>query len=700
MREDVPTGFSQTGGPVSYTINPVSNTPITGQNFGNFQFGKISGFKYNDRNKNGTKEATEPVLAGWTIYSDANGNGVKDPTEVSAVTDVAGKYEFTNLPFGNYNIREVLQPGWIQTAPVANAATPTISSALTISLTSGLDSQNNNFGNFFESSTISGQKFSDLNQNKIKDAGEVGLPNWQIFIDSNPVNGVFDQGELTTITDTNGNYTLTEVPAGTYKVREVQQQDSIPTTALPPDVTVKAGDKITGIDFGNFLPQPGTIRGLKFRDSNNNATQDAGELGVPNFQIVLTKVVVAATPGTPAPVAVTTTTDASGNYLFANLTPGTYRVREINQAGFTQRTPDPADIVLTSGAIVSGINFGNSPAQPITTQTPATTPTPAPTPTPTAVTPTPTPAPTPAPTPVTTPTPAPMPAPTPDPLPSPGPTPSPEPTPSPDPTPTPTPEPTNLVCPDDFPRIVAPNLPATPSRGNVINGPNGDDTIVGSAGSDSIFGLGGNDLIFGQQGGDYINGNVGNDTVYGGIDNDTLFGGKGFDLIFGDIADDTIYGNRGNDSISGDQGNDVLYGGKGDDVILGAFGDDVLFGDQGNDTLCGGDGSNTLLGGGGDDLLFGGTGDDLLFGGIGNDTLVGGTSINGFVLAAGAGTDTLINFTPGLDLLVLVEGLEFNQLSLTQTNGSTAIASNNQILAIVSGVLPIQLTESSFISLV
>ena len=133
---------------------------------------------------------------------------------------------------------------------------------------------------------------------------------------------------------------------------------------------------------------------------------------------------------------------------------------------------------------------------------------------------------------------------------------------------------------------------------------------------------------------------------------------------------------------------------------MGGFGDDVLLGDQGNDTLCGGEGNNTLLGGSGDDLLFGGTGDDLLFGGSGNDTLVGGTSINRFVLAAGAGTDTLINFTAGLDSILLVGGLDFNQLSLTQTNGSTAIASNNQILAIVSGVLPSQLSASSFTLLV
>ncbi|MCZ0901841.1 calcium-binding protein, partial [Microcoleus sp. HI-ES] len=107
----------------------------------------------------------------------------------------------------------------------------------------------------------------------------------------------------------------------------------------------------------------------------------------------------------------------------------------------------------------------------------------------------------------------------------------------------------------------------------------------------------------------------------------------------------------------------------------------------------------TLIGGSGDDLLFGGTGDELLFGGLGSDTLVGGIASNGFVLSADGGIDTIINFTEGVDGIVLLGGLNFTQLSFIEANGSTAIgiANSDQILAIVAGVQPSQLSAQSFL---
>jgi hypothetical protein len=59
-------------------------------------------------------------------------------------------------------------------------------------------------------------------------------------------------------------------------------------------------------------------------------------------------------------VDATAVTDGAGNYTFAGLGPGTYRVRHVVPAGRVQTTANPADIVATSGANVSGVSFGST----------------------------------------------------------------------------------------------------------------------------------------------------------------------------------------------------------------------------------------------------------------------------------------------------------------------------------------------------
>jgi Ca2+-binding RTX toxin-like protein len=652
VREVPQTTWTQTT-PNPADINVVSGQDIVNVDFGNYQPSKISGIKFNDLNSNGVKDAGEPGLANWQIFIDNNGDGKFQAIEQDTITDENGNYTLDNVPIGTYKIREVQQNGWIKTT-ADPADLPVVGSQ---------DIQGINFGNSFGVAQVIGQKFNDANNNGTLDAGETGLGNWQIYLDLNG-NSVLDFAEPNAVTNTTGNYTITGAPVGgPYTVREVQQPGWIQTTAAG-TVTVPATPVIPAnppvVNFGNFKFVPGTIQGLKFSDANNNGTRDGGEAGLPGVQIQLTNVATNTTT--------TTSTDTSGNYSFTNLTPGTYRVREISPAGFTQSTTNPADIVLASGATVNNINFGNF--QPTFTPSPSPVPAPAPTPTP-------------------EPTPAPAPAPAPSPVPAPVPTTE----------PSTSPVTTDLVCPADFTRVGVPNVGPSPSQNSVINGNNADEILVGSAGNESIFGFGGNDLIFALQGGDYINGNAGNDTLYGGENNDSLFGGKGFDFAFGDRGDDLISGNRGNDSLSGDEGNDTMYGGKDDDVMLGGLGNDQLLGDEGNDTLCGSSDNDTVFGGGGDDVLFGDIGDDVLFGGLGSDSLVGGGGSDRFILSAGSGADTIVDFAVDADLFVL-SGLTFDQLSIVQNNGSAAIsiANSGELLATVNGVS--QLSASNFSLLV
>ena len=69
---------------------------------------------------------------------------------------------------------------------------------------------------------IRGMKWHDLDGNGVKDAGETGLQGWTIYLDTN-TNGQLDNGEISTITDTNGNYQFTNLRPGIYTVAEVQQ---------------------------------------------------------------------------------------------------------------------------------------------------------------------------------------------------------------------------------------------------------------------------------------------------------------------------------------------------------------------------------------------------------------------------------------------------------------------------------------------
>jgi phospholipase/lecithinase/hemolysin len=178
---------------------------------------------------------------------------------------------------------------------------------------------------------------------------------------------------------------------------------------------------------------------------------------------------------------------------------------------------------------------------------------------------------------------------------------------------------------------------------------------------------------------DIINGITDNINRIGTRLNDTLVGYSGDDWLQGRAGRDSLEGNAGNDSLFGGQGADTLTGGKGDDLLLGGVGNDVLQGGAGSDRLFGGAGNDSLSGGSGIDFLSGGRGDDLLNGGGGCDI---------FALRPRGGIDTIQDFEPGQDLLLLPGRLNFNQLAIQQQGQNTliSIANRNRTIAILENV--------------
>jgi hypothetical protein len=105
-------------GPISGSGNgSVKVTTAEPVRTGDTKPGNISGLKFYDLNGNGKRDKGEPGLRGWTIYLDNNHNGHLDAGEPSRVTDGSGNYSFLNVPTGPHQVREVMKPGWHQTAP-------------------------------------------------------------------------------------------------------------------------------------------------------------------------------------------------------------------------------------------------------------------------------------------------------------------------------------------------------------------------------------------------------------------------------------------------------------------------------------------------------------------------------------------------------------------------------------------------------
>jgi Ca2+-binding RTX toxin-like protein len=107
-----------------------------------------------------------------------------------------------------------------------------------------------------------------------------------------------------------------------------------------------------------------------------------------------------------------------------------------------------------------------------------------------------------------------------------------------------------------------------------------------------------------------------------------------------------------------------MYGGEGSDRLDGGHLDDDVYGGDGDDFLTGDfyEYNNPV---GGNDYVDGGRGNDHLYNDPGADTWAGGPGVDTFHLdnpgAKGAPVDTILDFKPGVDIL-LVETVNFEAL--------------------------------------
>jgi hypothetical protein len=104
--------------------------------------------------------------------------------------------------------------------------------------------------------SIEGSKWNDANANGIWDKGEKALAGWTIYIDS-VANGTLDPWEISTVTDADGKYTFSNLGPGEYAIREVNQTGWLQTSPTTPyALNLKAGEKLTDVNFGNYFQLP------------------------------------------------------------------------------------------------------------------------------------------------------------------------------------------------------------------------------------------------------------------------------------------------------------------------------------------------------------------------------------------------------------------------------------------------------------
>jgi protocatechuate 3,4-dioxygenase beta subunit len=324
--------------PNYYTFAAQSGMNQTGLDFGNFVNSEnISGMVYNDLNGDGSNDGgTDPGLQGWTIEVLNSSNQLVATT----TSDANGNYSFTSLPVAAYTVEEITQSGWVitQPAPPGTYTLPGLSGSYT-----GID-----FGNF-QTVSVSGNVYNDLNGNGQQNSGEPGLKGWTVEVVNSGGTVV-----ASAVSDAHGNYTITGVGPGSFTLEEVVQSGWIITQPTNPSYytfTSSSGMNVAGEIFGNFKTT--SVSGNVYNDLNGDGVHNSGEPGLQGWTVDLLD--------SKGNVQASVSTDSNGNYSFTGVGPGSYQVGAVAQEKWVQTQPlYPVDYSFAnkSGVDLKALVFG------------------------------------------------------------------------------------------------------------------------------------------------------------------------------------------------------------------------------------------------------------------------------------------------------------------------------------------------------
>ena len=369
---------STTGRTIAISLDPMETDFSWDAGYNN-PLATLGNFVFRDLDRDGVQDAGEPGIEGITVtLFNSAGDAIG-----TTVTNASGFYLFTDLQPGTYSLGfPTSAPGnLVLTAAdegtddgLDSDAKKTTGTTITITLDPAETDLTWDAGYINPLATLGNFVWQDIDKDGVQDPNEPGIQGVVVTL-------LDENGEVigTTTTNATGFYSFVDLQPGMYSVQfpttlpngDVLTVAGMGTGALDSDpdvgtgitieVTLNEGDNNTDLDAGYFSPLA-SVSNFVWLDLDYDGQQDAGEPGIEGVRVNLLD-----GSGT---VIGTTTTDATGNYLFDKLQPGIYAVKVpptlVNNDYLTAQNQASGDDALDSDANVSSgqtANFTLAPSE-------------------------------------------------------------------------------------------------------------------------------------------------------------------------------------------------------------------------------------------------------------------------------------------------------------------------------------------------
>ena len=265
--------------------------------------GTISGVVYQDNDADGVRDVGEPGLGDWRVYLDLNNNGVLDGGSSTVTRTEEPPRQIPDDGTG-VAVSDLVVSGLGGTVSDVNVTlniTHPYVSDLAVYLISPTGTRVRllqdvgGAGDNFTNTILDDEASQSINLGSAPFTGRYRPQQSLSLVDGQPMNGTWrlevrdlftdfagtlDSWSLTfataaepsTLTASDGTYTLASVVPGTYTVREIVKTDFTQTAPAggAHAVVVTSGQAVTGIDFGNFDGDlPATVVGRRVFYNNS-----------------------------------------------------------------------------------------------------------------------------------------------------------------------------------------------------------------------------------------------------------------------------------------------------------------------------------------------------------------------------------------------------------------------------------------------